>query len=394
MNNNKNIPPSNRRNTVRKVVYTAGPNGNNNKNKPRKRKPDSSRLVLSFLLFSVMLIVIIFALYKCAANNADKKADDITTQPESVILATVPPIVDDTNKSPDVKPVILGSEVYSDNVIMVNLNTDQVICEKGQNETAYPASLTKIMTVITAIEKISSAEYDTAVTLEADIFDYLYAQNAALAGFEPGENVTVMDLFYGTMLPSGAEAAIGLARYSAGSEANFTELMNAKAGEIGCINTRFINVTGLHDLNHYTTASDIELILQYALKNELFRKIFTTEWYTTQATNVHANGVTFHNTTFANFTANNYDTGSIIGGKTGYTEAAGLCLATLAAYEGSEYILITLGAGDGGNDVPYQVMDAVYLYGEYVTKTPVFSEKDEASADTTLSRIPRQAPSL
>ena len=141
--------------------------------------------------------------------------------------------------------------------------------------------------------------------------------------------------------------------------------MNAKAAELGCENTHFVNSTGLHDINHRTTAKDILTILRYALKNDLFRTIFTTDSYTTGETNMRSEGVSFKSTVGRAFTNGGFEIGNIIGGKTGYTIEAKLCLATLAKTPIAEYILITLGAGDGDNSTAYHVMDAVKIYDEY-----------------------------
>jgi D-alanyl-D-alanine carboxypeptidase (penicillin-binding protein 5/6) len=169
-----------------------------------------------------------------------------------------------------------------------------------------------------------------------------------------------------TLLPSGADAAMGLAIRISGSESEFSKLMNKKAKEIGMDDTNFTNVTGLHDDNHYTTVKDIAKLLQYALKNEIFYEIFTTVRCSTSSTNRHPGGITFYSTLSKKVDTYEFDGGRIIGGKTGYTEEAGLCLASLAEKNGSKYILVTAGAAGDNYTEQYHIMDALTVYGKYL----------------------------
>lgn len=162
-------------------------------------------------------------------------------------------------------------DLYSANAILVRAKTGEVLLDKGSTEQIYPASMTKIMTAIVILEKIPDLQ--VSVRLSEEMFDELYRQEASMAGFLPGETVTARDLLYGVLLPSGAECCTGLADYVAGSEEAFAELMNQKAAELGMTGTHFVNASGLHDPDHYTTAADIEKLLEYALQNDTFREI-------------------------------------------------------------------------------------------------------------------------
>lgn len=259
-----------------------------------------------------------------------------------------------------------GSDLYSKNAILISANENhQILLEKNSTETVYPASLTKIMTTIVAIERMNNLQ--RTIQLEPTIFHTLSEQGASMAGFSPNEQVSALDLLYGTMLPSGAEAAISLANEIAGSEQAFTEMMNQKAVELGMSNTHFTNVTGLHNAEHYTTVKDMAILLEHALKNDTFRAIFTSERHSTTPTNKHPNGITFNSTLFKNIdalAAANFGNFSILGGKTGYTEEAGLCLASLAQKNGQEYILITTGANGSHETSQYNIEDALTLYQE------------------------------
>lgn len=257
------------------------------------------------------------------------------------------------------------SKLYSKYVILEDLASGEVLAEKRSQEKIYPASLTKIMTAIVAIENIENLEEILAVPYE--IFPDLYAQEASMAGFESGEEVTVLDLLYGVLLPSGAECCLTLANRIAGSEAAFAELMNQKAQELGMKDTHFCNSTGLHEEKHYSTAKDIAVLLRYALGNSEFRTVFTSVSYNVQPTNVHPEGFTFSSTLFKDMNNAQIMDSEIMGGKTGYTKEAGLCLASLALVEGQEYILITAKANGTHETEPFHILDAVKVYDQLGT---------------------------
>ncbi len=128
------------------------------------------------------------------------------------------------------------------------------------------------------------------------------------------------------------------------------------------IDTHFVNTTGLHNENHYTTVEDMAILLNDALKNDAFRQIFTTSRYRTSPTNKHPQGITFNSTLFEKLPDPTIQGGEIIGGKTGYTAEAGLCLASLAVVENEEYILVTAGAEGDHTSEPFNIKDAVSVY--------------------------------
>lgn len=221
----------------------------------------------------------------------------------------------------------------------------------------YPASMTKIMTAIVAIEELDSL--DREITLTDETFAGLYERDATQAGFQPGETVQAIDLLYGVMLPSGAECCIALADDIAGSEEGFVELMNQKAEKLGMDGTHFCDSTGLHDPDHYSTAKDIAVLLKYAIRNDTFREIIESPYHSTAATNIHPDGITFYSSMFNNLPDPSVTGGKILGGKTGFTNDAGLCLASFAEIDGTEYILVTAGAFSAGTP---HITDAVTIY--------------------------------
>ena len=259
-------------------------------------------------------------------------------------------------------------DTASRHAILLDAQSGQVLAQKRADERAAPASLTKMMTVLLAIE--AEPDLDKQVTLPEEIFPALQTENASMAGFVPGETVTVRDLLYGAMLPSGAECCETLARLVvSGSEESFAALMNQKAAELGMRNTHFTNATGLTDTEHYSSAADMAKLLQVALHNATFRTIFTAEHYTTTATAQHPEGVSLTSTLLGKLDGTELPEGAQIeGGKTGYTAAAGLCLASFAIVNGKEYILVTLAApGDHGTE-QYNIRDAVQVYRKLADK--------------------------
>ena len=252
------------------------------------------------------------------------------------------------------------ADTNSKHAILLDAQSGQVLARKRANEKAAPASLTKMMTVLLAIESVP--DLDEPVTLPEEVFPALYGENASMAGFVPGETVTVQDLLYGAMLPSGAECCETLARLVSGSEEAFAKRMNQKAEELGMKHTHFANVTGLTDPEHYSTAADLAVLLREALRNETFRTVFTTEHYTSTATAQHPEGLSMISTLLGRLKGTELENGKILGGKTGYTQAAGLCLASLAEVNGKEYILVTLDAPGDHSTEQTNIQDAVQVY--------------------------------
>lgn len=245
----------------------------------------------------------------------------------------------------------LELDINSNNAILYNTKEDKVVYEKNSTEKVSIASLTKITTAIVAIEHIK--DLDEKVTITKDDFKGLYEANAALAGFRVGQEVTYKDLLYGLMLPSGAEAARSLERTVAGSEDKFIKLMNDKAKELKLENTHYTNPTGLDDDNHYSTAKDVLTVFKYALKNDTFREIVTTSKYTTSD-----KSITFRST----LSRVNLSMDYIKGGKTGTTGNAGLCLATLANYDDTDFILVTTNAPQGAGFKQFLDHKEIYEY--------------------------------
>ena len=248
----------------------------------------------------------------------------------------------------------LDFDIYSENAILYNTKENKVMYEKNSKEKVSIASLTKITTGIVAIENIKNL--DEKIVLTSKDFEGLAEANAAVAGFRIGQEVTYRDLLYGLLLPSGADAAQALERNITGSNEKFIELMNNKAKELKLENTHYSNPTGLDDPNHYSTVNDVLTVFKYALKNEEFKKIVASTKYT-----ISDGSLTFRSTLAK---AKDMGMDYLKGGKTGTTGDAGLCLATLANYDNTDFLLVTARA-EYSRSVPKNFLDHKEIY-EYI----------------------------
>lgn len=246
---------------------------------------------------------------------------------------------------------VLAIDTYSSNAVMYNLNDDEIIYEKNANEQVKIASLTKIMTTIVALENIGDIKEMIVMPQEAhnDLYGYV------TSGIKSNETITYEDLLYGIMLPSGADCANAIAILTSGSIDKFVEKMNEKAEQLNLTNTHFSNPIGKDDGN-YSSTDDVAKILKYALNNEEFYKIFTTREYTT------TNNIRLESTLITKSKQLNLDISNILGSKTGFTDEAGNCLASIANINNIKYLLVTTNAS---TKAPYQLMDAINLYDYY-----------------------------
>jgi len=234
-------------------------------------------------------------------------------------------------------------------VIIVDGDNDEVLYDFHAHERMYPASITKIMTSLVVLDAVDKGELtlDTLVTASAQAVDLPW--DSSTAGIKAGEQLSVLNLLYCDLLPSGNEACNILSEAVAGTSAQFVALMNAKAQELGMNDTHFANPHGLHDPEHYTTAYDIYLMARAAMANETFRTIVRSPSHTLPATNLQEERTIFSSNGFlSNFYAGaGYTYSKAIGIKTGYTGEAGRCLATAAVDElGRTFYCVVLGTED------------------------------------------------
>ncbi len=240
--------------------------------------------------------------------------------------------------------------ISAQTAIMVEANTGEVLYEKNADEKAYPASITKIMTALLAIE---NGNLDKKVKISENASGV----EGSSIYLETGERIPLRDLVYGLMLRSGNDAAVAIAEEIGGSVENFVIMMNKRARELGAYNTHFMNPNGLHNPEHYTTARDMALIAMAAMKNPEFRKVAAAKSWVTDRGEGKYNY--FYN---KNKVIYQYEGGTGI--KIGYTKAAGRTLVASSERNGMALICVVMNAPDWFQDT-YKLMD--YAYGQYET---------------------------
>ena len=238
---------------------------------------------------------------------------------------------------------ISSEEVYSNYGLLVNLDTGKVVASKEGDVRINPASMTKILTLLVAVEHID--DIDNTFTMTREIGDFVFSKGCSAVGFEVGEVLTIKDLLYGTILPSGADAAMCLAEYVAGSQEGFVDMMNDKLKELGLSDTaHFTNCVGVYDENHYCTLMDMAMILKAAEENELCHEVLNARTYLTSPTTEHPDGLQISNW-FLRRIEDKDTHGEVIGAKTGFVNESGCCGASYQiSNDGSHYICVTADA--------------------------------------------------
>ena len=249
------------------------------------------------------------------------------------------------------------AKLYSDTILLVNMDTGVPVFERNSRERRYPASLTKIMTYIVAIENIEDVE-NTRVEIKQDVIDLLSGTGSSMSGldYKIGEKIKVIDLLYCLMVSSGNDAALVLADYIGGGDISiFVDAMNKKAQELNLEDTHFMNPHGLHDPDHYSTAYDIYTMASYALTLPYFSEITDTATYYCEGDDYPL--VTTNYLIDENRGGEYYYTYAK-GIKTGTTEEAGRCIATTAVADGYAYMCICMGAPYDDSDINGAMKDA------------------------------------
>lgn len=355
---------------------TSPQSGEHAKHEEKNKGGTLGRLVVPIVVFIIILAAAL-AVTKCTSVGGSGNSVSGQTLDRSA-SGGVGGNIEDTESdmyasyTPDSR-TIGKNDISSDYAILIDLESNTVLASKKGDEKMYPASMTKMMTLIVAAEHAENL--DDTFEMTTAITDPLFLENASVAGFLNGEQVTLRDLMYGLILPSGADCAVALALYTAGSEAAFADMMNEKVAELGLKNTHFMNPTGLHDENQYSTCHEIALILEYALRDDFMRTVLSTYKYTTEKTPQHPDGITLYSTMQSRMYGNEAPGMFILGGKTGYTTEAGTCLASYAVKYDKDtekeddlksktpgYIFVS---AHGGN-VWAPIFDAINMYATVV----------------------------
>lgn len=265
-------------------------------------------------------------------NVVTASATEIAYSEEALQRATIPIETNEIEGWPD------GPVCYAESAILMEASTGTVLYEKNANAKQYPASITKIMTSLLAVENASLNE---TVTFSHNSVFGIPAGSSIVGGIDENDQYSMEFCLYGLMLLSGNETAIAIAEHVAGSTSAFADMMNQKAKEAGCLNTHFMNPHGLHDENHYTSAYDMAMITKYALQNPNFKRFICTVKYDFPPTSkgeIRYDKRNHHKM----MEGAAYEYEGCIGGKTGYTTDAGSTLVTLAERNGMTLICVVM----------------------------------------------------
>ena len=293
------------------------------------------------------------------ASNMEDTAEE-EQEEEPAVNPDIPFASGYTFEGADSAAAVNAETVLSTYALLVDLDNNTVVAQRNANDRMIPASMTKILTVLVAAEHVT--DLDDTFTITREITDYSYSNDCSAVGFGDGETVTVRDLLYGTVLPSGADAAAGLAFYVSGSLEGFVDLMNEKLDELGLSDTaHFTNCVGLYDENHYCTPYDMAVILKAAVENELCREVLSAHTYTTSPTEQHPEGITISNW-FLRRIEDKETNGEVVCAKTGYVAQSGSCAASYEVTDsGKHYICVTADTYSSWRCI----YDHVAIYQEY-----------------------------
>lgn len=297
------------------------------KNKGREHR---KKVLCVLLVFCFIFPLYCFSIGVSAAGNSSASEEDaelISTNNSSGIYMITPevgsePLFNDFSANlPEVEPQVNSYAIYE-------AESKTFILGKNINEPLSPASITKVMTILLALERL---ELEEKITITREMYENLPEDYTRLAVVE-GEIITVEDALYASAMISANDAALALALTMAPTEEEFAQIMNERAKELGCTNTYFKNSYGFADPEHLTTARDIVLILNAAFENSLFQKLCTSTGYIIQPTNKHTEPRPLDNKN--QFISNSeYIYDAYVGGKTGYTDMSRYTLVAGAQKE-------------------------------------------------------------
>ena len=246
----------------------------------------------------------------------------------------------------------LPPELVCKGAILMELNSDSTVFEYNADARLFPASLTKIMTCMLALEHGNLSD---EVTVDGALIEGM-DEDASTINLVDGETMSLEEMLYAVMVPSANDASIVVAAHIAGSVEKFVEMMNTKAQELGCTGTHFVNPDGLHDENHYTTPRDMAVITKAALQSETFRTICATSVHELPETNASAARMVYTTNYFmSTIITPDYYWEKVSGVKTGFTTPAGRCLVSLVDEGEYRYLSVVMGAETLYNEDGYPI---------------------------------------
>lgn len=261
---------------------------------------------------------------------------------------------------------ISEEDVQSEYAVLINATTGNMVVNKNAYDRINPASMTKVMTLIVAVDHID--DLNAYVTVEQSDTDYAYVNDLSIAGFEAGETVTINDLLHGAIMPSGGECCAAIERYIAGDRESFVQMMNDKAAELGLNSTHFTNSAGLYNENHYSSPYDIAMMMKAAIENDISRQVLYEHTYKATPTAQHPEGLEISNW-FLRRIEDKYTATVVLGAKTGFVTQAGNCAVSYTIVNGNTFICTTAKA----HSYWRALFDHVWLYnnetGQVVLET-------------------------
>lgn len=357
----------------------------------RQRREKRQRMLAGLTFFGLLGVIIVLRVLAVKSDGRVEKenvlparetvAADQPDRAETVKIAEDVPTEADTSETESEETAIEeentiyrfaetedtvaidSADVISTHAILVDESTDRIIAVKGARERIMPASMTKVLTVLVAAEQIPEEKLDDTFTMTLEITDYAYVNDCSSVGFLDGEKVPIRDLFYGTAMHSGGDAALGLAYYVAGSQEAFVEMMNQKLDELGIADsTHFTNCIGLYDEAHYSTVYDMAVIMKAALQNDLCREVMSKHIYTTKPTAQHPEGIEISNW-FLRKIEDKDTGGEVLCAKTGYVVQSKNCAVSYEMSAGkTPYICVTAGSTSSWRCI----YDHVEIYNRYI----------------------------
>ena len=314
----------------------------------RRRKLERRRQMLFKAIPVAIIAAVAIGLLTAWGLHRQPSAPSLPEEPVPVpqSIQTVEPVPEPEpaiySVSATADTVQLGDTVDSSYAVLIDEDSGTILAEKDAGARISPASMTKVLTLLVGAEHVAD-HLDDTFTMTIDITDYCYVNKCSVVGLMVGETVPVRELLYGAILPSGADAALGLAVYVSGSQEAFVELMNQKLEELGISGTaHFTNCVGLYDEDHYCTVTDMALILRAAMENDLCREVLNARKYETAPTEYHPDGQILSNWFLRRIEDRFPGDFQIIGAKTGYVVQAGSCAVSCGqGADGKRYFCAT-----------------------------------------------------
>ncbi len=326
------------------------------------------QLILRYLPAAVLVLAVLISLLVWAIRREPEPGPPPAVVPAVTPVQTIPEVL-----PPEPEPVFspqataatvqLADTIDSSYAVLLDLEEETILAQKAPDTIISPASMTKVLTLLVAVENLTEDDLDEMFTMTIDITDYCYVNECSVVGLMVGEQVSVRELLYGTILPSGADAALGLATYIAGSHEAFVEMMNQKLEELELSDTaHFTNCVGLYDEAHLCSIADIAAIMAAAMENDLCREILNARTYETIPTTDHPDGQILSNWFLRRIEDSFTEDFQIIGGKTGYVVEAGSCAVSVGRDANGKLYICATGDASGPR---LAIQDHTQLYQTY-----------------------------